>query len=59
MVPAKMRNPTPPWRRWNCANGNARIIITSTATGYSTFAQNAISKRDVFWALLSSTRMLS
>ena len=33
IVPAKMRNPTPPWRRWNCANGSASIIITSTATG--------------------------
>ena len=33
IVPAKMRKPTPPWRRWKCANGSASTIITSTASG--------------------------
>ena len=33
IVPAKMRKPTPPARRWKYANGSARIIITTTAAG--------------------------
>ena len=33
IVPAKIRNPTPPWRRWKCANGSATTIIASTASG--------------------------
>src|SRR4029077_16962919 len=33
IVPANIRKPTPPWRRWKYENGNATIIITSTAAG--------------------------